>query len=357
MELNKDTLLLEQIDRPVLCVKDGIVVETNRAAAQMQIKPGTEIKDFLPEECNPYEDFTGGQLSLTLTIAQIPCLATVHRTESFDIFLLEQPEDTDKLQAIALAAQQLRVPLNNVMTLTGQLLSHKDLGEDCPLRDQAKQINKGLFQLLRLISNMADAQRYTGSEAVTVRPVNLTSFFREIFEKAAVLTRDTGIVLKYTGPSKAVVGLIDEEVMERGVYNIISNAIKFSPKGGTVEATLIESGNLVKLSVADQGSGIPPQIQSTLFTRYLRQPGIEDGRFGIGLGMTMVRNAAKVHEGTVLIDTPNAHGTRVTLTFPLRKGEPGILHSPILRIGDYAGGWDHGLLELADDLPSDKYDK
>ncbi len=357
MELNKDILLLEQINRPVLCVKDGIVVNTNRAAAQMQIHPGTEIKEYLSDECNTYGDFSGGQLSLTLTITQIPCLATVHRTEELDIFLLEQPEDIDKLQAIALAAQQLRIPLNNVMTITDQLLSHKDLEEDCSLRDQAKQINKGLFQLLRLISNMADAQRCTTSESLSLTPVNLTEFFRDIFEKATVLTSDTGITLKYTGLPKPVIGLINEESMERGVYNIISNAVKFSPKGGTVEASLIQSRNLIKLSVLNQSGGIPPQIQGTLFTRYSRQPGVEDGRFGIGLGMTMVRAAAKAHGGTVLIDSPNSNETRVTLAFPLRKGEQGIIRSPILRIGDYAGGWDHGLLELSDALSADNYDK
>lgn len=354
---NKDTLLLELIDKPVLCVKAGMITAVNRPAAQMQISEGTRISEYLADSRDAYEAFTSGQLSLTLTVAGICCQATVLRTEDMDLFILDQPEGFAKLQSIALAAQQLRVPLNDVMTLTDQMLGSRELDAECKLRTQAQKINKGLFQLLRIISNMADAQRYTGREAIRMEHLNLTAFFQEIFEKASALTSDTGIRLKYTGPQQPVLGLAAGECLERGVYNMISNAIKFSPKNGTVEAKLTQNGNMLSLSIQDQGQGVPANIRSTLFNRYERQPGIEEGRHGIGIGMTFVRAAAAAHGGTVLIDHPEKGGTRITMTIALRQVDSDTVRSPVLPLHDYTGGWDHALVELAESLAFDTYDQ
>lgn len=354
---NISTPLLELIERPVLCVKNGIITELNRAAAQMQIVRDTPIRALLPQDHQAYEQFESGQLFLNLSVCQIPCGATVIRSQDMDYFILDQQEDTDRLQAMALAAQQLRMPLSNVMTIVDQFLANRHLEASCDLRTQAGKINQGLFQLLRILSNMADAIRYADPEPVRMENCNLTAFIDEVFQKARVLIQDTGVKLRYCGLSQPIFGLASCEHLERGIYNLISNAIKFSPKGGKVEAKLIQSGTFLSLSIQDSGSGIPPQIQPTLFARYRRQPGIEDGRYGIGLGMTMVRSAATIHGGTVLIDHPAQGGTRVTLTISIREPEPGTtLRTPIRSICDYAGGWDHGLTELAELLSSETYE-
>ena len=353
---NIDTPLLELIERPVLCVKDGIVVSLNRAAAQMQIAPNTPIRELLPKDWEAYEQFKSGQLFLNLNICQIPCGTVVIRRENMDYFIMDQQEDHDRLQAMALAAQQLRVPLSNVMTITDQFLANRHLEASCELRTQAGKINQGLFQLLRILSNMADAMRYAEAEPARMENCNLTVFIDEIFQKAKVLIGDTKVKLRYTGLSQNVFGMASCEHLERGIYNLLSNAVKFSPKGGKVEAKLTQTGNFLSLSILDHGSGISEEVQPTLFTRYRRQPGIEDSRYGIGLGMTMVRAAATIHGGTVLIDHPAQGGTRVTLTIAIRQAEPNtVLRSPIQSICDYAGGWDHGLTELAQLLSSDNY--
>ena len=91
-----------------------------------------------------------------------------------------------------------------------------------------------------------------------------------------------------------------------------------------------------------------------VFQRYLRQPGLEDGRFGLGLGLALVRSAARIHNGTVLIDQPESVGTRVTVSIPIQQGSQTLLRSNVAMV-DYAGGWNHGLLELSDVLPAHLY--
>ena len=158
MEQNKQHLL-EMIDRPAFVVKDGIITEYNQMAKNRQIPIGKPIAELLPEECDAYQHFHSGVLYLTLQLGWIRCGATVIRQEDGDIFLMDRDADQAQLQALALAAQQLRMPLSNVMTVADCLFPEL---QDKSQREKASQMSKALFQLMRLISNMADAERYTG---------------------------------------------------------------------------------------------------------------------------------------------------------------------------------------------------
>ena len=130
--------------------------------------------------------------------------------------------------------------------------------------------------------------------------------------------------------------------------------MKFTPKGGTIDAKMVLHGAKLRLSVQDSGTGIAQELRGSVHTRFLRQPGLEDGRFGIGLGMVLIRATAAAHGGTVLIDHPADCGTRITMTLDVRRKAGTALASNILKV-DYAGERDHGLIELSDVLPPEIY--
>lgn len=351
MEQNKQNLL-EMIDRPAFIVREGIITDCNQMAKNRQIPAGRPITELLSEECDAYQNYRGGILYLTLQIGWIACGATVVRQEDGDIFLMDRDADQSQLQALALAAQQLRVPLSNVMTLAEGLFP--ELQEQTQ-KEKASQMSRALFQLMRLISNMADAERYTGLDAPCYENTELCRFFQEIIEKADASLTEAKVSVRFTCPETPVFTVIDRERMERAVYNLLSNAVKFSAPGSSVEAKLTRTGKLACLTIEDQGDGIAAHVQGSLFHRYMREPAIEDSRFGLGLGMTLVRSVAAAHGGTVLLE--QLSGTRVAMTMAIRKEVPGTLRSPKLRIGDYAGGRDLGLLEFSESLPARAYEK
>ena len=107
-------------------------------------------------------------------------------------------------------------------------------------------------------------------------------------------------------------------------------------------------------TVSDEGPGLPKNMSGNIFTRYLRQPGLEDSRMGMGLGMLFVCSTASIHGGTVLIRQPEGKGLSVAMTISDRPTEPDVVRSDIYRL-DYSGGQDHALLELSDALPSSLY--
>lgn len=344
---------LELIDRPAFCVKDGRVIACNNTAQSRMLRVGTDITEIVTEHRETYQNFTGGCLFLTITVCGLGCNASVHRTEGCDIFILEQDSDADQLQALALAAQQLRIPLSNVMTVTDHLLSNLK-NADAKTQQQAGQLQHGLFQLLRIISNMSDSGSYKGTQLANKQMTNLTGVFREIIEKAQTTSQRTGIKLAYTEPETAVLGLANTEQLERAVYNILSNALKFAPADSTVTAKLSATENCLSFSVCNPCA--EPVQEHSFWNRYRREPVLEDSRHSLGLGMTLIGAVAAAHGGTVLIDHPDNQSTRVTMTIALIKENSDTVRSPIIHIGDYAGGRDKALLEFADLLPTDAYD-
>lgn len=349
MEEKKEQLgLLDLMVRPAFCVIENTIQQVNSAAQALLILPGTDVRTLLLTGQEDYEAFESGLLYLKLNISSNGCGASVVKAEGYDVFVLDQESDDAELRCLALAARELRDPLTSIMLSAEHLLASDAASE------QAARLNRGLHQMLRIIGNMSDAGRSALGSQQEIR--NLGALFAEIFDKAQALVEHAGIRLTYQGLSEEVLGLADGEQLERAVLNILSNAIKFTPKGGTIAAQLIRHGRTLRLSITDSGSGIAENIRSTLFRRYLRQPGIEDSRCGIGLGMVMIRSAAANHGGAILIDQPADQGTRITMTLAIRQGAGNMLRSPILRV-DYAGEREHGLIELADCLPISVYEK
>ncbi len=344
--------MLDLIQEPAFCVQNGIITKVNAAASGLLIEAGTGIRTLLKTGTDEYTDYEGGCLYLTLSIAGCSLGASVTRIEGYDVFCVQRDESSAELQAMALAARELREPLSNVMTVADKLFPAASKDEKS--QEQFSQINRGLFQMLRIISNMSDAELYTADTGARQEIHDICAVVEESFGRAAALAEHTGVQVSFTGYPQSVYTLADAQKLERMIFNILSNAIKFTPAGGTVTATLTRRGAKMYLSVCDSGSGIADHLRGSLFSRYARQPGLEDGRYGLGLGMVLIRSTAAVHGGTVLVDHPDGCGTRITVSFAIRQGNA-VLRSPRLKI-DYAGERDHGLIELSDVLPAHLYD-
>ncbi len=352
----KDSMgILDLMVRPGFCVKDHLIVKVNQAAERLQLAPGTDVRELLRTGKSEYGEFQGGCLYLTLSLFGQSWGTSVTRMDGFDVFLLEQEMDQSELNAMALAASELREPLASVMTTAGGLFPLVAQDGDPKVREQAARMNRGLFQMLRVIGNMSDAGYYAAGAAPRMETLDIAAFFAEIFAKNQALVEHTGISLGFTGLNQHLFCSADPEKLERAVLNILSNAVKFTPKDGSIEAKLIRKGMLLCLSVQDSGEGIAENVRGSVFSRYLRHPTIEDGRFGIGLGMVLVRSAAAQHGGTVLLDQPEGKGVRITMTMMIQQSSNTMVRCGIRNV-DYAGEWDHSLIELSDCLPADLYD-
>ena len=342
--------LLNWVERPAFCVTDGCIAATNQAAEQFQLSVGTPVSTLLGEHLPAYQALTDGCLYLTLTINGIPCGASVQHMDGFDLFLIEQ--SNEQLRALALAAQHLRVPLSNVMVASDRLFAQLDQLESAV---QVDHINQGLYQILRIIGNMSDADKYQASAPISMQTINFTAIADEVMEKAQTMTEGTGVTIAYTGLNEPVLGLANSEQIQRAFYNLLSNAIKFTAAGQTVTVKLGKVNHQLSFIVSNPSAA---ESSGDLFACYRRTAGLGNSNTGVGLGLTLVKAAATAHGGTLLMDRPDEKHIRFTMTVAIRKeASSGNVHTPMVRIGDYAGGRDMGLLELSEVLEHSHYHK
>ena len=341
---------LNRCSCPGFAVKENIITHCNQAAEALLLTPGTDVRELLMTGSEEYAAFQTGCLYLKLKLSSKGWGASVSQEADHHIFLLDQePEDAD-LRSLALAARELRSPLSNLMIAADALM--RTSSEDPQTQEQLARLNRSLHQMHRLVNNMSDAGR---SDLLTPSGIHDWSrVVHDIFEKISAQLEGTNIILTYEGLSQPVYGLVNVGQLERAVLNIVSNAVKFMPEGGTVHAQLTQKKNTLQLRIQDTGSGIAENVLGNVFNRYQRQPGIEDSRYGIGLGMVLIRSAAADHGGTVLIDSPEGTGTRVTMTMAIRQ-DTSVLKTPV--IPPVIDSSRQTLTELSEVLPWELYKK
>ena len=147
---------------------------------------------------------------------------------------------------------------------------------------------------------------------------------------------------------------VDRQLLERAVYNLMSNSAKYAKRGGQLWLRLETQGGRIRVILRDDGEGVSEGVRGTLFDRYRRDPGLGDSRWGIGLGMQIVLKAARIHGGTLLMRQIAEGGTEMVLSLNPGQPEAGVVRTPMLYL-DYAGARDHALIELADVLPGMVY--
>lgn len=354
-ERNVDLMsMLDLMPQAAFCVGNGAILYANGCAKSHLFSEGLRIRELLRTGVREYEELTDGRLYLTLERSGTIWGASVVKLHNHDVFLLED-EEQPELRAYALAAQELRLPLTGAMSAAGRVTESGKEATQGDLPEQLGRLNRSLFQMLRMIGNMSDAYRYCAETSENMEMRDICSVLRELFTESVPMLHEANRTLRYSAPEEQLLCLTDTEKLERAVYNLLLNAVKFSPEGSGIDVRLARRDNMLYLTVQNENcTGVIPRAD--LFSRYTRAPGLEDGRLGIGLGMLMVRSAATAHGGTVLVEQSEAQGTRITLTIAMRQSKETVVRSNVYRV-DYAGGWDHRLLELAEVLPAELYRK
>lgn len=336
--------LLELMDHPAFCVSGGIICAANEAARARLLLPDTAVLPLLAAGREEYAAFTGGSMQLSLQLGSETCFAAVSELDGYHIFRLKPSDSQPERQALALAAQELRGPLNDTMALFQELFSHTAaLAESAP--QQAAQVNRDLHRMLRIVGNMSF------SAVPRMEMQDITAVLGELFESAAFYCESANIRLTFSNLPVSVYSLVDADLLGRAVHNLLSNAMRSAGSGGTITAQLTRRGATLYLSVADSGSGADTKSLGNLFDRFRREPGITSTG-GLGMGLSIVDAVARAHGGVAIVDQSAGGGLRAVISLPIRQS--GGLRSPAMHI-DYAGERSRELIEFSDVLPYHLY--
>ncbi|OPZ82792.1 MAG: Sensor histidine kinase YycG [bacterium ADurb.Bin429] len=170
-----------------------------------------------------------------------------------------------------------------------------------------------------LIQDMVDVARFEGGKVqLQLRPVNLPVFLGDLLKRSEAVIETERIIVEQAGVIPFV--MADYDRLERIIINLLSNAMKYSPKNSSVIVRMERAGNLVAVSVQDFGRGIPEEAIPHLFERYYRVAGTEKVE-GIGLGLYITRLLVNAHHGDIWVESRVGEGSTFTFTLPIARDE------------------------------------
>lgn len=225
--------------------------------------------------------------------------------------------DVLKTQFFANVSHELRTPLALILGPAERLLDDGVTGEQ---RRQVDTIQRNARLLLKHVNDLLDVARLqAGKMALRCSEFDFSRLARRAtgyFETVAV-NRNIRFELQ-TSETAAVQA--DQERIEHVLLNLLANAFKFTPDGGTIRVKLERRGETFRLAVADSGIGVRPEHRQIIFEPFRQADGGFTRRFGgTGLGLAIVKDFVELHGGTVEVDDAPEGGARFTVEIPARR--------------------------------------
>jgi len=248
-------------------------------------------------------------------------------------------------------AAQLRTALGGMHIAVGRLAPPDRRDRDAVLDRDAALLNHNYYSLLRLANNLSNAPMLLSDEPLLKENTDMVEWLASLCRQAEPLFALRHVTLTLQCAAEHHTAAIHRGCLEQAVWNLLSNALKFTPDGGSVTVTLRLGHRQVLLAVSDTGCGIPAGNMETVFDGYLHPERLAVLPGGLGLGLPLCRRIAEGHGGRLLLDSREGQGTTVTLALPDETAGDMVEDVTF----DYAGGFQPALVGLADGLPFDAF--
>ena len=225
--------------------------------------------------------------------------------------------DKSRNQFVSNASHELKTPLSTMKILIETLLYQEPM-DPVMTKDFLTDVNKEIDRLNRIVSDLLTLVNIdSGAMKLNLAEVDVQALLQEQVKRLLPLARENGIELDCTArDALSVTG--DQLKLQQVIYNVIDNAIKYTPRGGEVHCTLNRSGRMAVIRIADTGEGIPAEDLPHIFDRFYR---VDKARSretgGTGLGLSIVKQIVLSHGGTITPESVLGQGTTFTIQLPL----------------------------------------
>jgi two-component system, OmpR family, phosphate regulon sensor histidine kinase PhoR len=267
-----------------------------------------------------YVDNDGTKRYVKLIVAPVHENLQAGRTHA--IVTIHDETDSHELENmksdfVSMAAHELRTPLTAVRGYL-EMASSKEQKHEADSVVFVDKALKNVNELGGLINNLLDVTRIErGTLVLNLEKIDLAECITHAVEDTKFSADDRKITLSYDGPhdGKFVVG--DLIALREVVINLLTNAIKYTPPGGSVTVSLSETQDEYAVKVKDTGIGMSKEAQKYLFNKFYRvHGGLESGSNGTGLGLYIAKSIAERHSGTIRVESAEGKGSVFTLSLP-----------------------------------------
>ena len=273
----------------------------------------------------------------------------------------EQPAHPDRLdrvpqvrllnEVLLHVSAQLRTALGGMHIAVSRLAPPERRDADAALDRDAALLNRNYYALLRLSNNLSNAPMLLDDAPLTRENTDIVTWLDGLCRQASPLFALRNVALTFQCSAAHHGAAINRVCLEQAVWNLLSNALKFTAEGGTVTVSLRFERRQVLLAVTDTGCGINAEDMEMVFDGYLHPERLAALPSGLGMGLPLCRRIAEGHGGRLVLNSRVGHGTTVTLALPDELAEDVVEDVAF----DYTGGFQRVLLGLADGLPFEAF--
>ena len=227
-----------------------------------------------------------------------------------------------KSRFLATMSHELRTPLNAIIGFSEMLGNETLVLEPARKQEYAQLINESGRHLLAVVNGILDVSKMeTGNFEITPEPFAPGPAILSCCDLLALKARDAGVEIKTRITLDLPEVLADRRAFNQILINLISNAIKFTPRGGRITVSAQSEGAKLALIVEDTGVGIAEDDLRRVGEAFFQARGSYDRRHdGTGLGLSIVKGLVRLHDGSIDIASRVGNGTRVTVKLPLDRG-------------------------------------
>ncbi|HEV7836292.1 MAG TPA: ATP-binding protein, partial [Caballeronia sp.] len=241
---------------------------------------------------------------------------------------------------LAVLSHELKHPLN-LIHVKAEMLPRIPEARGVPaIQRTADAIQRAVLGQAKIIDDLLDLSRVrTGKLALNLAMADVAAMLKTIADAIEADAASRGIALSFEGLDEPVWTKVDPVRFDQIVWNLLSNALKFTPRGGSVSVRLTSEEDELRIDVTDTGLGIEAPLLPHIFEMFSQ--GSEARRKtggGMGIGLALVKQLVEMHAGSVLAQSEGAgRGTRMSVWLPLADGLPGGKHAPQEHSGSLAG--------------------
>jgi len=296
---------------------------------------GSDGSEPMPQSCRIAPLIENHKILGTLTVIddvseRVKSEAEMRRqiSSAVDAKILAEDALRIKDEFLATLSHEIRTPLNAVIGWTKILLARP--ADEPTLQRALRVIDRNANAQARLIEDMLDMARIvSGKLRLELGPVDLVAATAAAIDVVAPAAAAKSITIR-TSLSRAPRPIVaDGDRIQQIVWNVLSNAVKFTPSGGTIDVVLPAPPAPIQLTVRDTGEGIAAEFLPHVFERF-RQANSSSSRSegGLGLGLALVRQLVEMHGGEIRVESQGrGAGAAFTITFPEPKDAPAHSHA------------------------------
>ncbi|GAB3014283.1 two-component regulator propeller domain-containing protein [Niabella terrae] len=235
----------------------------------------------------------------------------------------EEQLHTAKLNFFTNVSHEIRTHLTLVMAPVERILT--EAGENRFIQQQLIQVKRNTHRLLKLVGELMDFRKAESHHlAIHPRTQDLVAFLQLIYDSFRESAQARSIRCTYRHEKEQIAVDFDAQQLEKVFFNLLANALKFTPEGGHIELYACLRNDKAVVTVTDNGRGIAPPYIEKLFTNFFQVADHGLQNTGYGIGLALAKNIVTLHQGRIDVEstaaTPQQEGTTVfTVTLPLSK--------------------------------------